>query len=82
MPGMSLFTRDKFESHKALDDLDIPVLWIHGTNDGVVPISQGRKLYESYDGPKQSLIIPTGRHSDLWILGGRDRITEFLKSDV
>ena len=81
VPGMALVTRDKFESDKALAGQNIPMLWVHGTNDQVVPISQGRKLYESYNGPKQSFIIHTGRHSDLWVLGGRERITEFLGSE-
>ena len=72
--------RDKYESDKALEDLSIPILWLHGTHDRVVPISQGQKLYDGYSGPKDHLIIKGAYHSNIWISGGREAITDFIKS--
>lgn len=72
--------KDKYESDKALEGKSVPMLWLHGTHDRVIPIAQGRKLYDSYQGPKQSFIVKGGDHSDLWISGGREAITAFFKS--
>jgi len=71
--------KDKYESDQALKDKSIPLLWLHGTHDRVIPISQGRKLYEGYSGPKQKHIIKGGTHNDIWISGGRETVTAFLK---
>ena len=69
---------DQYLSYKALEGLDIPLLWLHGTSDIVIPKSQGQKLFDSYDGPKEYMIITGGRHSNLWVSGGQDRIVEFI----
>ena len=68
---VSLLMKDKFESDKALADLDVPLIWIHGTADRVIPIAQGQKLYDGYNGPKSAHIIEVGQHTNLWFLGGR-----------
>ena len=70
--------KDKYLSYEALDGQDIPMLWIHGTRDAVIPMSEGQKLFDGYVGPKDKLIIPGGQHHDLWFLGGREAIFEFL----
>lgn len=71
--------RDKYYSDAALKDVAVPMLWIHGTKDQVIPITQGQKLYDGYQGPKESLIIQGGGHNNLWISGGQDAIAAFLK---
>jgi len=71
--------KDKYESHKALKNQTVPMLWVHGTLDRVIPLSQGQKLFDGYTGPKTKLIVPNGNHNDLWISGAREAITEFFK---
>jgi len=70
---------DKYRSHAALETQKVPMLWIHGTADQVIPFGQGQKLFDSYGGPKESLVIQGGNHSNLWISGGREKISEFFK---
>ena len=70
--------KDKFESDKALAGLDVPMIWIHGTADRIVPLSQGRKLYDGYGGPKTAHIIEGGQHTNLWFLGGREIVLNAL----
>jgi len=74
---VSLLMKDKFQSDKALAKLDVPLIWIHGTSDMIIPISQGLKLYDGYKGPKSAHVIEGGQHTNLWFLGGR----EILKND-
>lgn len=71
--------KDKYLSDLALRNQGVPILWVHGTKDRVIPLRQGQKLYDGYNGPKEKFIIEGGDHNDLWISGGRDAITEFLK---
>ena len=75
----SLLMKDKWQSDKALKDLDVPLIWIHGTADRVIPISQGQKLYDGYNGPKFAHIIEGGQHTNLWFLGGREIVLSSLK---
>ncbi len=74
--------KDRYESFRAIQDIDVPVLWVHGTHDRVISIGEGQRLYDSYDGPKEKMIIKGGHHSNHWISGGRERITTFLEAPV
>ncbi len=73
-----LLMKDKFRSDAALALFDMPLIWVHGTADSVVPFSQGEKLYAAYQGPKTKLTIEGGEHTNLWELGGR----EFILSEL
>jgi len=64
--------KDQYRSDKALKDLNMPLIWIHGTADRVIPLSQGQKLFDGYTGPKSAHIIEAGQHTNLWGLGGRE----------
>jgi len=64
--------RDKYLSDEALQNYDGPMIWLHGTQDRIIPITQGQKLYDGYQGPKTAHIFEGGRHTNLWQIGGRD----------
>ena len=42
----------------------VPLLVVHGTRDEVVPVSQGRQLFESARQPKTLFEVKAGRHGD------------------
>ena len=42
----------------------VPLLVVHGTRDEVVPVSQGRQLFETARQPKTLFEVKTGRHGD------------------
>lgn len=42
----------------------VPLLVVHGSDDEVVPFSQGRQLYEKAKAPKTLFEVPGGRHGD------------------
>ena len=73
-----LLMKDRFRSDRALQDYDGPMIWMHGTKDRIIPISQGQKLYDGYDGPKSAHVFEGGYHTNLWGLGGREIILERL----
>lgn len=71
---VGLLMRDTYRSDLALSTLNIPLVWTHGANDDVIPLEQGQKLYDSYQGPKSHLIIEDGQHTNLWGAGAREFI--------
>ena len=65
MTHIPLFPADKFENLKKLPELRCPVMIIHGTADGTVPVWHGRKLFEAIPGRKAALFVEGGPHSGL-----------------
>ena len=70
--------KDKWDSGRALDGKGIPLIWIHGTADQIVPLTQGQKLFDGYDGPKSGHIIDGAHHTNTWLMGGREIVLAAL----
>lgn len=66
--------------------LDIPILYLAGEEDEIVPHSQMKELYQissSASRLARFYAIPTGTHNDTWIQGGRlywSVILEFVRA--
>jgi len=59
---ISLLLKDKFESIKFAPKILSPVLIIHGTSDGVVPYSEGQKLFAAVNSRKKFLTVEGAGH--------------------
>ncbi|TWT86559.1 putative aminoacrylate hydrolase RutD [Pseudobythopirellula maris] len=60
-----LLMRNRFDSLARIAKHDGPVFAMHGTDDWVVPIEQGRLLFEAAPGgPKRFVEIPHAGHND------------------
>lgn len=59
---VALFLRDRFPSDKYLSTYHGPVAVLVVVDDTVVPERFGKRLYESYDGPKRLWEFPRGNH--------------------
>lgn len=61
----------------------IPTLIIHGEYDHLIPLSEGKRLYESAAvANKDFLLIPQGDHNDLMLVGKEqyfNKIKEFCR---
>ncbi len=62
----------KYDSISKISDIKVPTLIMHGDKDELVPIEQGRKLYESANEPKKFYTIPGATHNDTYIVGGEE----------
>jgi fermentation-respiration switch protein FrsA (DUF1100 family) len=58
---------DRFESDKKIGNLHVPVLIANGTNDQVIPPSQGKQLYDLANEPKEFQSIPGRGHNDAFV---------------
>lgn len=54
--------KDQFLSRAHIMDVNAPVLILHGDADGVIPVEQGRMLFELAAEPKELVILPGQGH--------------------
>lgn len=73
---IELIVDQRFDSINKVPRLNIPVLYIHGTDDTLVPFQMSRELYEHTSSPKQLKLILGGGHNNSAAVGGE----EYLKA--
>ena len=73
---------DPFPNLKRIGDVKCRVLMIHGTNDGVIPYSQGQALFKLANEPKRFVTVDDGDHNTLVDDMGFDNYFELIKSFV
>ena len=72
--------RDRYDSLASIGRVERPLLIIHGDRDDTVPVTQGRKLFEAANSPKQFRLLVGAGHNDTYYRGGTaywDAISEF-----
>ena len=73
----------RFDSLSKVDRLQMPVLFIHGAADNVVPVEMSKKLFDAAPEPKQLYIVPDGGHNNVAQIGGAEYlqiVSQFLGS--
>lgn len=63
LPG--LFMTYRFETAALLRDFQRPTLVVHGEDDTIVPLAQGRRVFDELPGEKQMVVVPGADHNDL-----------------
>lgn len=58
--------KDRFDSIRKIGDVKAALLFVHGDEDGVVPIRFGRRLYDAANHPKEFITINGAGHNDLY----------------
>ncbi len=61
--------KDRYRSIDRIDRIDMPLSWIHGTADELIPFAMGQELFDAAKDPKTRHSIEQGGHNDLWSLG-------------
>ena len=80
-----LILNQRFDSIDKVGRLKMPVLFIHGSADEVVPTWMGEALYNAAPQPKRLLIVPGGHHMDSAEIGGKhylDIVSDFIQSTL
>ncbi|MEM7233142.1 MAG: alpha/beta hydrolase, partial [Planctomycetota bacterium] len=72
---------DRYDSVSKIPEIQCPYLHIHGSDDGIIGIDLGRKLFEAAPEPKEFHEFPGRGHNDLLLEGDAyyQRIDRFLK---
>ncbi len=61
-----LLMKDKFNSSAFIAKVKVPLLVIHGDQDGIVPLSEGDALFAAANEPKEMVVIPGGNHGSIF----------------
>ncbi len=76
------FIRTRYENVKKIPQLKMPLLVIQGTKDEVIPVAQGRMVFDAAPEPKRYLAIEGAHHNDVYVIGGegyRRALGEFIR---
>jgi fermentation-respiration switch protein FrsA (DUF1100 family) len=60
---------DRFDNLRHVRAVRAAVLVVHGTDDEVIPVAHGRRLFEAARQPKQALWVD-GHHNDVPLVAG------------
>ncbi|MCC3420586.1 MAG: alpha/beta fold hydrolase [Microcoleus sp. PH2017_29_MFU_D_A] len=69
---IDLLLAQRFDSLSKVDRLQMPVLFIHGTADTVVPAEMSKKMFDAAPEPKQLYMVPNGGHNNAAQIGGAE----------
>jgi len=79
---VALFLNQRFDSIAKVGGLALPVLYIHGTADEIVPFEMGEALYAATPTARDFVAVRAGRHEDNAVMGGgelRSAISRFVE---
>ena len=71
---LDLIVDQKFDSLEKVGRLKVPVLFIHGTEDSLIPPEMSRRLYEQTSSPKRLKFIEGAAHNNSGTIGGDDYV--------
>jgi fermentation-respiration switch protein FrsA (DUF1100 family) len=84
MMAPSLFDwrpRVPYDNLGKIDRVKVPVFIIHGSQDEIIPVDMGRRVFAAANDPKELYIIAGAHHNDTYLVGGREyfrRWQEFI----
>jgi fermentation-respiration switch protein FrsA (DUF1100 family) len=89
MPWLPRFvrglTKNKLDTVSKLPRVKCPVLVAHGDRDRIIPVGQGRRLFDAAPEPKRLVVVEGADHNDLSIVGGEkyiDTLSEFVRASL
>jgi fermentation-respiration switch protein FrsA (DUF1100 family) len=63
--------RVPYDNLGKIGQVKVPVLVIHGSDDEIIPVEMGRRVYAVAQSPKELYIIPGAHHNDTYLVGGQ-----------
>ena len=78
---LDLIVHQRFESIKKVGRLQVPVLYLHGTDDRLVPPEMSRELFRNTASAKQLIFITGGGHNNSAVVGG-DKYLQAVKKFI
>lgn len=77
---VSVLMKDQFATRDLIEQITVPTLIFHGTEDETIPLHHGQALAEMSNGA-QLYVIPDGTHNDLWSYGLWDEVQKNLSQN-
>lgn len=76
---VKILMRDRFDTMSRLSQIKAPILFMHGTDDQVIPMHHSHDLYNACQGIKQIKIFEGGAHNNLFDYGAADVSLNFIQ---
>ncbi len=67
---VNLLLHQRFDSLSKVRSLSMPILFIHGTSDRLIPAHMSQTLFDCAAEPKRLLLVPEAGHHNVGELGG------------
>ena len=80
---LSWAIKSRFDAIGKVPNLKLPKLFLHGTQDEIVPYKLGRELFSAAAEPKIFYDIEGAGHNDTFLVGGTgyfNAIAQFIKN--
>ncbi|CAN5444887.1 alpha/beta hydrolase [soil metagenome] len=58
--------KDQFDSLSLIRNINAPLLIVHGDADGIIPVAQGKRLFDAAQAPKEIVVVPGGTHVSIF----------------
>jgi len=78
-PWLLIPPTDKYDSLGRINNIHMPILFLHGKQDEIVPYYQGKQLFNQANDPKQWVEFSKRGHEDLWDTKFVGVVTDFIK---
>ena len=81
LPLAAWLAGNRYNSLDRIARVSSPSIIVHGEQDEVVPVAQGRKLHQGANEPKHFQMVPEAGHNDTYTAGGAiywDSLAEFM----
>jgi uncharacterized protein len=67
---VNVLLNQRFDSIYKVPQIQMPVLYLHGTADTLIPFEMSKRLFEKTRSPKQLKLFPNAGHNDVAQVGG------------
>jgi uncharacterized protein len=81
--ALAPFVRTRYDNLARVPGLRMPLLVVHGDRDRIVPLAQGRRLFDAAPEPKRFHAVAGAGHNDAYVVGGQsywDEVRDLLSS--
>jgi fermentation-respiration switch protein FrsA (DUF1100 family) len=70
LPGIDLLVTTKYDTLSKIRQVEVPAMFLHGTQDDIVPFKMSKELFEAANEPKRFYAIEGAMHNDTYEVGG------------
>lgn len=79
---INLILTNRFDSINKVKSLRIPILFVHGVDDPLIPHTMSENLYKAASYPKELLLIPGAKHNNGDLFFNNDRYRKSIQTFV
>lgn len=73
------FAPSRIRPIEAMESITVPILFVHGEKDAVIPAEHSQRLAKAAAGPVALYLVPEGYHGNVLAVGGNDLYEEMLR---